>query len=124
MKYLESQEQIAVIQWSLYAQKQYPMLKWLHSSQAGVKMSAIQARIAKQEGMKAGVSDLFLPYPTSNYAGLYIEMKRRSIKGQSKGVLSQHQKDFLKYANRVGYKAVVAYGAEEAIKVIVEYLTA
>ena len=122
MKHLESQEQKAVIKWARLNVKHFPCLSWLHSSQAGVKMTATQARIAKAEGMISGISDLFLPLPLGKYAGLYIEMKKQKTATSAKGVLSQNQKDFLDYANSVGYKAVVAYGAIEAIGYIKEYL--
>lgn len=122
MLYSESKEQRAVIKWARLKAKESPCLNWLHSSQAGVKMSATQARIAKAEGMISGVSDLFLPLPLGKYAGLYIEMKRPKSPTSAKGRLSDSQKDFLDYANAVGYKAVVAYGASEAINYIKEYL--
>lgn len=132
MNHLESKEQRAVIKWANLSLGKYPMLKWLHSSQAGVKMNTIQASIAKAEGMKSGISDIFLPYPICSdngdgthrmiYAGLYIEMKRPKVANVSKGVISQNQKDFLEYANKVGYKAVVCYGATEAIEAIKNYL--
>lgn len=123
MIHLESNEQKAVIKWARLAQREYPCLKWLHCSLSGVKLRSVQegARL-KAEGMVAGICDLFLPYPNNNYAGLYIEMKKRNIKGQSKGIVSEAQKDFIEYANIVGYKAVVCYGADEAITTIKEYL--
>ena len=122
MIHSESKEQRAVIKWARLNVKRYPCLNWFHSSQAGVKMTATQARIAKAEGMISGISDLFLPLPLGKYAGLYIEMKKPKTATSAKGVLSQNQKDFLDYANAVGYKAVVAYGAMEAINYIKEYL--
>ena len=122
MIHSESKEQKAVIKWARDMQRYFPALTWLHSSQAGVKMSATQARIAKAEGMLSGISDLFLPYPNKEYAGLYIEMKKPKTATSAKGVLSQNQKDFLEYANKVGYKAIVAYGATEAISYLKEYL--
>lgn len=118
----ESAEQQAVVKWAELASKRYPPLKWLHSSQAGVKLSITQARIAKAEGLKAGIADLFLPYPSKEYAGLYIEMKRPKTVTSAKGTLSEAQREFLDYANSVGYKAVVSYGANEAIAEIKKYL--
>ncbi len=123
MIHLESNEQKAVIKWARLAQREYPCLKWLHCSLNGVKLRSAQegARL-KAEGMVAGICDLFLPYPNNNYAGLYIEMKKRNIKSQSKGIVSEAQKDFIEYANIVGYKAVVCYGADDAITTLKEYL--
>lgn len=135
MKHYESLEQQAVVRWARLSVKEYPCLKWLHSSLSGVKVRSIKegARL-KMEGNVAGIADLFLPYPIIKecrnlcganriiYAGLYIEMKRKAIGNTQKGVLSQAQKDFLAYANEVGYKAIVCYGADEAISAIKEYL--
>lgn len=118
----ESAEQQAVVKWAELASKRYPPLKWLHSSQAGVKLTITQARTAKAEGLKAGIADLFLPYPNNQYAGLYIEMKRPKTATSAKGTLSEAQREFLDYANSVGYKAVVSYGANEAIAEIKKYL--
>ena len=123
MRHLESKEQCAVIEWARYYVKWYPCLKWLHSSQSGVKLNALQGAIAKREGMIAGIPDLFLPYPSQGYAGLFIEMKRpKSNKNTQKGTLSPAQKECLEYLNSVGYKALVCYGANEAISAIKEYL--
>ena len=133
MKHIESYEQRDVISWARIASRQYPELEWLHSSLNGVKVNSIrQAQILKAEGMKSGICDLFLPLPkwTFNdsgdkimqYAGLYIEMKKPKTASSAKGSLSQSQKDFIEYANSVGYKASVAYGAREAIQIIKDYL--
>lgn len=131
----EHQEQCAVFHWASLAERQYPMLKWLHSSQSGEKFSNVkQAVRAKRAGMKKGIADIFLPYPRFRYcpnmcgakrmiySGLYIEMKKPIVKGQSKPVISKEQREFLEYANSVGYCAKVCYGASEAIECIKEYL--
>ena len=60
--------------------------------------------------------DICIPVPNSKYHGLYIEMKRK--KG---GRVSQKQKEWIERLNRLGYLAVVCYGADEAIKVVEEY---
>lgn len=135
MHYYESLEQRAVIKWARLAQKQYPPLKWLHCSLSGVKLRSPQeASRLKAEGLVSGICDLMLPFPKYYYcpnqcgakrflyAGLYIEMKKRNVKGQTKGLVSASQKEFIEYANNVGYKAIVCYGAEEAISSIKEYL--
>lgn len=128
MIHLESNEQKAVIKWARLAQREYPCLKWLHCSLNGIKFSSVkQAARMKSEGMVSGISDLFLPQPKiidgkMIYAGLYIELKRPKVAGLQKGTLSQAQKEFIEYANSVGYKAVVAFGAMEAISIIKEYL--
>lgn len=125
MRFAEHEEQKAIITWArLWQRKEsYECLKYLHSSQNGEKFrNARQGARAKQAGLIAGVPDLFLPYPSQNYHGLFIELKRRIIKGQSRPVVSSEQKDFLDYLNGVGYKAIVCYGSDEAINAIKDYL--
>lgn len=123
MQHLEYHEQVAVFEWAFYQSKKYPYLRFLHASTAGEKFTnAKQAGRAKKAGMRAGVPDIFLPYPNGEYAGLFIEMKRKIIKGQPKPILSTEQKVWLDYLNEVGYRAIVCYGAGEAIMQIENYL--
>lgn len=68
--------------------------------------------------MKAGVPDLCLPAPRFQYHGLFIEMKSRDTKGR----LSQEQKDWIDYLTLAGYRVEVAWNAEEAIEILEEYL--
>ena len=71
----------------------------------------------KAQGVRAGVSDMFLAYPSHGYAGLWIELKK-----DRKSYLSESQITWLERMLQVGYQAQVAYGYEEAIKFIEEYL--
>lgn len=71
----------------------------------------------KQMGVKAGVSDLCLPYPKGIYCGLYIEMKF----GDNRQQVSQ--KEFLKDMAETGHFVATCYSAEEAIEVIKKYLS-
>ncbi len=78
MKYVlrsEDTEQISVIQWAEWNTGRYPELKWLHHCPNGGSRNKQEAVKLKQMGVKAGVSDLCLPYPKGTYCGLYIEMK-------------------------------------------------
>lgn len=125
MKFVEHSEQVAIITWArLWQRKEgYQCLQYLFSSQNGEKFrNARQGARAKQAGMVAGVPDLFLPYPSGQYHGLFIELKRRIIKGESKPVVSKEQKEFLAYLESVGYMAKVCYGSGEAINTIKEYI--
>ncbi len=71
----------------------------------------------KAEGVKAGVPDVFIPYPVGGYHGLFIEMKKE--KG---GVLSEKQKTMISKLKQQGYVAEVAHGAEKAKKIVRDYL--
>lgn len=125
MRFAEHNEQVAIITWARLWQRKagYECLRYFFSSQNGEKFrNARQGARAKQAGMIAGVPDLFLPYPSGDYHGLFIELKRRIVKGESRPVVSQEQKEFLAYLNGVGYLAKVCYGSGEAIETIKSYI--
>lgn len=111
----EDTEQIAVIQWSQYNMNRYPELKWLHHCPNGGSRNRNEAVKLKQMGVKAGVSDLCLPYPKGIYCGLYIEMKFGGNRQQ------ETQKEFLKDMAEAGHFVATCYSAEEAIGVIEQY---
>lgn len=113
----ESAEQQTLFRWAKLNEKRHPELQLLfHIPNEGKRSYATGNRM-RSEGLKKGVPDLFLPIPKGRFHGLFIEMKR--IKGS---VISSEQKAWIRALNAVGYKAVVAYGWEEASKDIEEYL--
>lgn len=119
MKYTtrsEDTEQINVVQWAEWNTRKHPELKWLYHCPNGGSRNKQEAVKLKQMGVKAGVSDLHLPYPKGTYCGLYIEMKYGSNRQQST------QKEFLADMASAGHFVATCYSAEEAIKVIEEYL--
>lgn len=119
MKYAkrnEDVEQIAVVQWAQYNIIHFPELKWLHHCPNGGSRNQLEAVKLKQMGVKAGVSDLCLPYPKGIYCGLYIEMKFGDNRQQDS------QKDFLKDMALAGHYVATCYSSEEAISIITEYL--
>lgn len=113
----EDTEQINVIQWAEWNTGRYPELKWLHHCPNGGSRNKQEAVKFKQMGVKAGVSDLCLPYPKGIYCGMYIEMKFGNNRRQ------ESQKEFLHDMAAVGHFVVTCYSAEEAIKAIEEYLS-
>jgi hypothetical protein len=118
MKYAmksEDTEQINVISWAEWNTNRYPELKWLHHIPNGGSRNKAEAIKLKQMGVKAGVSDLCLPYPKGVYCGLYIEMKFGNNRQQDT------QKEFLADMAEAGHFVATCYSAEEAIKVIEEY---
>lgn len=113
----EDTEQINVIQWASWNINRYPELKWLfHVPNGGGSRNKQEAVKLKQMGVKAGVSDLELPYPKGSYCGLFIEMKFGDNRQQ------KTQKEFLADMAAAGHFVVTCYSAEEAIRVIEEYL--
>lgn len=119
MKYAlrsEDTEQINVISWAQWQTNAHPELKLLHHCPNGGSRHKAEAVKLKQMGVVAGVPDLCLPVPKGKYIGLYIEMK------YDKGRIEKTQKEFLKTAMKYGHFCVVCYGAEEAIRILQEYI--
>ncbi|WP_278549913.1 VRR-NUC domain-containing protein [Cloacibacillus evryensis] len=81
------------------------------------KRSPKTASIMLAEGLKSGVPDLFLAIPCGGKAGLFIEMKRR--RG---GTVSAEQKSYMELLRRMGYRAEVCRGCDEALAVFKDYL--
>lgn len=113
----ESVEQQTLFRWAKLNEKRHPELQLLFHIPNEGKRSYVTGNRMRSEGLKKGVPDLFLPIPKGRFHGLFIEMKR--IKG---GKISSEQKAWIRSLNAVGYKAVVAFGWEEASKDIEEYL--
>lgn len=99
-----------------------PQLKWLHAiSNHGAGFGR------KAEGVKKGVSDIFLPQPrfksiADGCCGLYIELKRRDTANQKAGKPSPEQLEFQTDMRAVGYACALAYGWEQARDEILRYL--
>ena len=131
----EATHQKVIFIWAALNCGQYPQLKWLHA----IPNADSHRQVA--EGVRAGISDICLPWPKlleikhranlfsdkectelKYVAGLYIELKTEKRRNQKNGGCSDDQIAFTEYANSVGYKAVVCYGWQEAVKAIEEYL--
>lgn len=113
----EAAEQAAVFEWAAWAQKKYPPLRYMHHIPNGGRRDAVTGAMLKRQGVKAGIPDIFLPYASGGWHGLYIEMKA------GKNRPTQAQAEFLAYASAQKYMTSVCYSAQEAIEVIRGYLT-
>lgn len=117
--YFEAREQrnvIAIAKYMARNTKKYPHLDRLHSSLNGENRKTVEQRArAKDQGLLAGVPDLFLPVPWGKYCGLYIELKW----GDNKPSVAQEK--FIRESIMLGYKAVVCWSSQEAIAVIEDY---
>jgi hypothetical protein len=108
-----------------------PQLLWLHAipnggSRGDSKQSrSIRGGQLKAEGVKPGIPDIFLPLPVEAWHGLYIEMKKPSVKpkkASSRGGVSDEQIEFRDYAHKNGYGHVVCYSWKEAADILKEYV--
>jgi hypothetical protein len=79
---------------------------------AGEKLT----QILKAMGVRAGVSDLFLPVPAGGKHGLWLELKALG------GAISTEQRVWLGEMRKNGYSAFLCVGWEDARDRIVEYL--
>ena len=112
----EEHEQIAVFQWAALQQCMMPDLKWLYHVPNGGKRDAATAARLKAAGVKPGVPDIALDVPRGRHHGLRIELK------YGKNKPTPNQQEWLDHLNASGYRAVVCYGADEAIDEIKNYL--
>jgi len=116
-------------------------LQWLHSIPNGgsrgdsKKSQQIRGAQLKAEGVKKGIPDCFLPLPVFKtdehgnrqiaYCGLYIEMKKPSVKPKketSKGGLSDEQLAFKEWALKNHYGWAVCYSWKEAVEMLKSYI--
>lgn len=103
-------------------------LKWLHAiSNHGAGFGR------KAEGVKKGVSDIFLPVPKDYWrqdyngnpvgkCGLYIELKRLDSQGKKAGEASAEQIEFQTDMRNAGYACEIIFGWELARDCILRYL--
>lgn len=108
-----------------------PALEWFHAIPNGGsrgdddKSRKIRGAQLKAEGVRQGVADCFLPWPSGEWHGLYIEMKKPTERPKSetaKGGVSDEQRSFGEYAKRVGYGWAVCYGWEHAVTTLRSYI--
>lgn len=121
----EHQHQAALCSWwHLYATTHgldYRLLFAIPNGQAligNARNPAAFMSYLRAEGFRKGAPDMLLALPRGRYAGLFIELKRAAS-----GVVSDEQKDMLRILLAAGYMTMVCYGAEDAKRVIVDYLT-
>ena len=114
----EQGHQSALFCWAAMNLDKYPELKWMHAIPNGGYRNKIEAARLKAAGVKAGVSDIFLPVSRGAYHGCYIEMKRPGEKASIK------QLEFGGYVRSKGYFFSVCDHWEKAVEEIKAYLTA
>lgn len=114
-KDLEHQHQRKLFKWAKRVELSYPGLNLMFAIPNGGYRGFKEGLKLKEEGVKAGVPDIFLPVPLGGYAGLWIEMKAEG------GKVAQRQGEWITALLQQGYRVEVAVGFEEAKRVIDEY---
>jgi hypothetical protein len=100
--------------------EQQGLLLWFRSRYPDVLIFAIPnggkrtigtARMLKDEGVVAGIPDLFVPEWK-----LFIEMKR-----ERGGVISKEQEKIISYLIHIGYVVIVGRGATDASRKVLKF---
>jgi hypothetical protein len=114
----ESEHQILLMCWAKKsALAGRPELDLLFHIPNGGSRSGREGVMFKAMGVKPGVSDLFLPVKHwDGRGGLWLEMKAEG------GRESEDQIKWLNLMRSGGYEARLAFGWEEAVEAIKEYL--
>lgn len=117
----EHQEQVAVIQWwEIYAASRGIDPRLLFAIPNGGARSKRTGAMLKAEGVRAGCPDLMLAMINATvhgitWPGMFIELKAED------GSVQATQREFAKLVRKAGYKVILAWGADEAIRAIRVY---
>lgn len=126
--HIEDNHQEMLFTWAKYAKVALPNGEAIKLSDAlyaipnGGKRDKREAVRLKRQGVKAGVSDTHLPIASNGFHGLWIELKRPIVKGESKPTVQSSQISWIVTVETLGHKGVIAYGYEQAKKAIIDYL--
>ena len=122
----EHQIQSAIVKWASTATCEgingIKIGNFLIAIPNGGYRNKFEAKRLKEEGVKAGVSDLFLALPaiSTTYSlsrfGLWIEVKA------TKGKLSDAQHGWISLMKTANYEAVCVHSVDDGIKAIKDYL--
>lgn len=117
----ENQEQRALVKWL----SMHPVLKnfYCKNNNEGQRTVA-QGWNLKLMGLRPGVSDILVYYPSKTKHGLFLEVKRN--KKYSKSEMETDtwimQQEFINTVKSVGYEGKTCYGWEDGVRIIQEYL--
>jgi len=112
MKNLEHDIQSACIRWFRYQYSEH----LIYAVPNGSWRNKITAARLKEEGVLAGVPDVFIPVARNGYNGLYIEFKAE------KNRLTQSQMIIIDKLMQEGYVCAVCYSFETFKDVVNNYL--
>jgi hypothetical protein len=120
----EHVEQVNFFYWAWVNRAKHPALELMFAIPNGGHRHIAVARKLKAEGVKAGVPDIFLPWPVqgsmcphgSGAHGFFLEMK------SDKGKATLEQKEWITKLRNAGYVADVFRGFEEAAEATCNYL--
>lgn len=127
----EAAHQTALFAWAALNTTQWPELRWMHHIPNGgtrgsdARSAGIAGARLKAQGVRPGIPDIFLPVKRGQWSGLYIEMKKPSLRPKregSTGGLTEEQREFRVFAEQQGFGWVVCYDWGAAASVVTQYL--
>lgn len=129
----EHQIQVAVFQWIDLQKERYPSLKNAYAIPNGGSRNEHEAANLKREGVRAGVPDLFLAWPSKDFHGLYIEHKTKKgeltkdkpIYHEGTRVIRytrEGQETWFKRLQDAGYCCEISRSVDESIEIFKWYL--
>lgn len=117
----EMQEQKALVKWLSY----HPVVRdyFCKNNNEG-RRSLAQGFNLKLLGLRPGVSDIFIYYPTKSHHGLWLEVKRNKkyTKSERSTVTWIAQENFQDKVKNIGYAARFCYGWMDGKEIIESYL--
>lgn len=116
---LEEEIQAAFFEWwELWAPpRRIPTQLCFAIPNGGHRHPAVAAKL-KAQGVRAGVSDVFLMVPAGGFHALILEFKRQGEKVKPGG----SQEAFISEVRLRAYNALVVQSTEEAIRAVQQYL--
>lgn len=91
----------------------------IHIPNGGSRKNAFEGWRLKEQGVRAGVSDLFLPVARGGHFGLWIEFKAAP---PNDAAVSDSQRDWVAQMQAQGYVAVVCLGVTAALAALTSYM--
>lgn len=109
---------LACADWVFAHEPRYPALQWLMHVPNGGRRSRGEAGKLRAMGVRKGVSDWILPFPSPSgrYAGLAIELKSHN------GTVSDEQQDFLDDSEAAGWLTAVVRSSDEFVEVVMRWI--
>jgi hypothetical protein len=102
--------------------QRYPVdgMLLIHVPNGGSRKNAFEGWRLKQQGVRAGVSDLFLPVARGGFFGLWIEFKAAPPNDADP---TEAQLEWLELMRGQGYRAELCLGIESALAVLDDYMS-
>ena len=116
MKNLEHKIQAAYFKWCSYNAHRHPAIGYIHAIPNGGHRHPATAMKLKAEGVKRGIPDVFIPYPTTIFHGAYIEFKA------GKNKLTPEQEQYQAWCEENDYSFITCYDFLTAMVFTMEYL--